>query len=117
MDRFETDPSSTSFDKAEFPNYPYADRPPYDATWVTAAEVSSAGADGLRKLEPHSWGTLGEFLDINIESGSMGREEVDAIVTELERDGRALIAGHVGTGIEIVRIEGPEAVAGSSPSP
>ncbi len=117
MDRFQTDPASTSFDRADFPGYPYSGRTPYDDVWVTVAEVSSDRAGGLDRSEPTAWGTLGEYMDANVESGSVGPGEMEGLAESVMRVGTALLAGHVGCGFEVVRIEGPEAVPSSSPAP
>jgi hypothetical protein len=117
MDRFETDPTSTVFDRADFPGHPYSGRAPYDGIWVTVAEVSPDRDGGLDRSEPTAWGTLGECMDINIEPGSVGPDEMEELASEVRRDGKALLAGHVGCGFEVVRIEGPDAVPSSAPAP
>lgn len=117
MDRFQTDPSSTSFDRADFPGYPYSGREPYDGIWVTVAEVASNRDGSFHRSEPTAWGTLGEYMDVSIESGSVGPDEMVELASEVRRYGKALLDGHVGGGFEIVRIEGPEAVPSSAPAP
>jgi len=103
------------FSSAGHPDYPYAQKAPYNEIWVTVSETAPySGEDGLTFEKPSVYGTLGEYIDLNIEASEMAREEVTEILKGIEQGGEYLLPGFVGTGFLLERIEGPEAVLGQT---
>jgi len=102
----------------EHADYPYAQKAPYNEIWITGADcVADAPMRSLAVADPHVYGTLGEFIDLQIEASEMSPAEASEILEDLVSEGEALIAGFVGTGFVLKRIDGPESVLGTSAAP
>lgn len=111
MKRIDVDVPTSREACAEHPEYPYAAKAPYADIWVSIAENVGSSASEWR--EPETYGTLGEYLDLNVNVSEIGPDEVATILGDIERKGEAVIAGYVGCAFQIRKIDCPEA----TPSP